>query len=403
METTMNTATDPATIRRHYFKVLLAIAIGMSLALGIVRFFTYVNNASADTFLGRVLESRDALPRIIEQPEDLVLFYGSSMVQAGFSPRQFDAAMAERGAQTKSFNFGFGGLNPLFQEIYARRIREAFEDNDRRLKLALIEFNPFQTTKTRRNRARSAEDSFTAILASPGELMQAVIDDPERGLRMLNIRYLRDGVSAEMITSFFGEPFQARRLRSELPRDEEADARAQELGEELGKRFEAEYPDYQGENWRWQWQGGGTIPEERPADTLALFEEYYEVTVTDYSQDNDRLSRIHTADIINLDFDPELVEAFIGIVENFKAISDNVEVVLLPKNTDWIQNPPEALDRMYAVMERIEQETGVRVRDFQEIEPVKNSYFSDTTHLNRYQGAVAFTQFLVDQYAGLID
>ena len=312
-------------------------------------------------------------------------------------------ALAERGAETKSFNFGFGGLNPLFQEIYSRRIREAFEDNDRRLKLALIEFNPFQTTKTRRNRARSAEDSFTAILASPAELMQAVIDDPERGLRMLNIRYLRDGVSAEMITSFFGEPFQARRMRSELPRDEQADARAQELGEELGKRFEAEYPDYKGENWRWEWQGGGTIPEERPADTLALFEEYYEVTVTDYSQDNDRLSRIHTADIVNLDFDPELVEAFIGIVENFKAISDHVEVVLLPKNTDWIQNPPEALDRMYAVMERIEQETGVKVRNYQEIEPVKNSYFSDTTHLNRYQGAVAFTQFLVDQYAGLID
>ena len=49
--------------------------------------------------------------------------------------------------------------------------------------------------------------------------------------------------------------------------------------------------------------------------------------------------------------------------------------------------------------EKIERETGAVVHDWQVIEPVPNSMFSDTTHLNRYRGASVFTRFLAEQYA----
>jgi hypothetical protein len=48
---------------------------------------------------------------------------------------------------------------------------------------------------------------------------------------------------------------------------------------------------------------------------------------------------------------------------------------------------------------RIERETGVKIRDFQKTPDVANTMFSDTTHLNRYEGAHAFTELLVREYA----
>jgi hypothetical protein len=116
----------------------------------------------------------------------------------------------------------------------------------------------------------------------------------------------------------------------------------------------------------------------------------------------DRLSRIETADIEELNFDPELVDAFITTVKNLQEIADHVEVVLLPKNTEWIKNPPAALARQEAVLQRIHRETGARIRNFQEIDAVTNQMFGDTTHLNRYQGAAAFTHYLAEEYADIL-
>jgi hypothetical protein len=116
----------------------------------------------------------------------------------------------------------------------------------------------------------------------------------------------------------------------------------------------------------------------------------------------DRLRRINTSDIIDLDFDEDLVVAFIEKVKVFKQISENIEVIMLPKNDDWIENSPEALQRLNAIVARIERESGVRVRDFQKIDAVKNDMFSDTTHLNGLSGREAFTRFLAEEYVHLL-
>lgn len=396
----MSSPPESGNQRRVFGRILIVILAGMVCALLLFRLLTIAFDASADTILGRVTEARKALPKILEQPEDLVMVYGSSMVQAGYSPRQFDAEMSERGVNVKSFNFGFGGLNPFFQELLARRIRDAFVENDRRLKLVVIEFNPFQTTTTRWQRALPAVDSFVTMLASPSELFRILLEDPRRGLRLLTIRYLRNEISAEMTTSFFSQGLRPPRPRADGERDPEIADRLDEVGQALNEAFEKDYPDYDGADWSWEWQGGGTIPEERSAETLALVDEFYQLQNADkYRLASDRLSRIHTADIIDLNFEPKLEAAFIEMVKVFQTFSDQVEVVMLPKNTRWIQNPPEALERQRAIIARIERATGVRVRDYQVMESIPPEYFSDTTHLNRYNGAVAFTSLLVSEFA----
>jgi hypothetical protein len=403
MSSSTSSSDNVVSSRAIYARVLLAILFGMAVTLGLVRAFTMANGAGAQSLLGRVIEAQEAIPQIAAEENDLAMFFGSSMVNAGFSPREFDRDLAAMGIDTTSFNFGFGGLNPIFQEILARRIVERFKAEDRRLKLIMIEFNPFQTTVTRRNRAVALEDSYIALLASPRELFDILLDDPERGLRMLEIRYLRDGISAEMITTFFwAEPFTAPFQGTELVEKEGVEERLGKVIEELGTRFEEEYPDYDGSDWYYPWRGGGTNKSERAPETLALVEEYYTLTQTEYRMDDDRLSRIASADIVDLNFDPDLVEAFIAMVKEFQKIADNVEVVLLPKNADWIKNPPEALQRQADVIERIRLETGAPIGDFQQIDAVSNDMFSDTTHLNRYHGAVSFTRHLAEEYADIL-
>lgn len=69
---------------------------------------------------------------------------------------------------------------------------------------------------------------------------------------------------------------------------------------------------------------------------------------------------------------------FIRIVKNFQAISDRVEVLKLPKNSDWIHNTPQADARMAAITPEM---------------------FVDTTHLARYTGGVGYTRQLVETLA----
>ena len=121
--------------RRIFLRIFLTILLGMGVAMGLVRGFTEAMGANAQELLGRVLEGQNGLQRLlVEDQDDLVMVFGSSMVEAAFNPRQFDQLVAEQGADISSWNFGFGGLNPMFQEFLARRFVDDFNKHDRRLK-----------------------------------------------------------------------------------------------------------------------------------------------------------------------------------------------------------------------------------------------------------------------------
>ena len=72
---------------------------------------------------------------------------------------------------------------------------------------------------------------------------------------------------------------------------------------------------------------------------------------------------------------------------------------MLPKNSRWIKNSPEALARQQAVIERIEKATGIKIIDYQNTDRITPEMFIDTTHLTRYHGGVVFTNMLVEEFA----
>lgn len=384
--------------RKIYSKIVLAIGLAMMAAVGIFHAFAVSIGGTTENIMGRVVEARAALPKIVNEDENLAMVFGSSMVQAGFAARQFDKEVSQLGKSVKSFNFGFGGLNPFFQDYLSRRIKEAFESNNRRLKLAVIEFNPFQTTQTRWNRALPTLDSFITMLASDDELIALGKNDLTRGVRLFNIKYIRNDISAEMATSFLGQGMFPAKRPQRMEEDEEIAEKQQKYGEELGELFEKEYPDYEGHDWSYDWQGAGTIPEERSQHTLDVFKLYYEALQSEARLTNDRQNRIRTADIIELNFEPLLVKSFIQIVENFKQFSDKVEIVMLPRNTLWIENSEGGKARLAKTIEEIERATGLKIVNHQDLTEMNPTMFSDTTHLARYLGDVPYTRYLVGQY-----
>ncbi|MDP2633795.1 MAG: hypothetical protein ACPG5Z_05915 [Pseudoalteromonas sp.] len=393
---------SPMTSQKLYGKTIFAIGLCIALALLSIHLILQGMGANSQGALGRVTESRAALPKIVKEPNEVVMFFGSSMTRAGFSPRKFDADLAEQGKQVKSFNFGFGGLNPYFQDFLSRRIADEFVKEDRKIKLAMIEFNPFQTTQTRWNNASPVLDSFLTLLANDEELMEIAKTDLTRGIRLFNIKYLRGSISAEMITSFFARELFPPQAHQTFKDDDEIIAERGRLGRLLGEKFDEEYPNYKGEAWSYTWQGGGTIPQERSEETLAIFDDYYRVTQTDNMMKNDRLSRIRSADIEELNFEPLLVEHFINIIKNFQRVSENVEVMMLPKNSKWIKTTPAAEKRLAAVVKQIEEATGIKMKDHQNLPQITSAMYRDTTHLSRYRGDIAYTNYLIQQYQNIL-
>ena len=406
MNSSTSSSEQTPSQRRVFLRILLTILLGMAIAMGLVRAFTEANGANAQELLGRVLEAQEGMSKLLaEDDEDLVIVFGSSMIEAGFGSREFDQLIADSGGSVSSWNYGFGGLNPLFQEHLARRMADNLNAHDRRLELMLIEFNPFQTTKTRRARAVALEEPYMSLLASHAEIRDRILDDPASGLRIAEIRYLRDGVSAEAVTTYFlSDPFTepGAELDPGFEPDEAIEERIGEIGDAYFPMFQEEFPEYQDCDWCYAWKGGNALPAERSEELTALLAEYYSLARNDYSMARDRLRRIQRADIEELDFDEDLVVAFIELVKVFATVSNNIEVILLPKNDDWITNPPEALERLNTVIARIESETGVTVRNFQKIDAVSNEMFSDTTHLTALDGRDAFTRFLADEYGHLL-
>ena len=384
--------------REAYKPIALRLGLAMAAALAALNLFYFAMGIRAENIIDRVVESRQALPKIVSEEKDLMLFFGSSMVEAGFSPRVYDRKMLELGKNVKSFNFGFGGLNPYYQDFLSRRIKEAFQENDRRIKLSVIEFNPFQTTKKRWEGAQFTIDSYLTMLASNSELWEVAKTDFERGALLFTIKYLRNDISAEIFTSFIGRQLFPGQRPPRQSEPEEIRKKRRELRQKLMKKFEEEYPDYEDADWYYPWQGGGTIASERSEETLQIFRDYYATFQNPIHKENARQRRIARADIEGLNFEPVLLNSFVQIVKNFQAVSEHVEVVILPRQTEVIKYNEETKARLAKAIKQIEEKTGVTIRNQQELPQFTPDMYSDATHFTRYHGDMAYTQLIVEEF-----
>ena len=145
-----------------------------------------------------------ALPGVAAAPGPKAIFFGSSLVELGFAPEVFDARLRESGIELTSYNFGVGNLNPSLQLVFAKRMREEWESRGERVELMLIEFNPFQATEKRVQANARFREAALSVFSTSRTLWAEARADPDRAARMATIKYIRDGVAAQAITTLLG-------------------------------------------------------------------------------------------------------------------------------------------------------------------------------------------------------
>ena len=378
-------------------------------SLAIIRGCTATTEALLPDVFGmvRIKTANQGLARIATAPGPKAVFFGSSTVELGFAPEVFDDHLAAAGVDMTSYNLGIGNMNPSLQVVLARRMREVFEAEGDRVELMLVEFNPFQATRKRVAVNAPFFETVLAILSTPRTLWRDALEDPERAARLATIKYLRDGVAAQSITTGLGYAVEAiaENLGSgdENPRSPEFERVLEEreaLAVELLSSIRKDLPE-----WRpplaWHFFLRGAVPQ--PADlspeTLEQIGRLMANLAHPETMQEHLERRIRCCDIVDLHFDEGLVSDFIAMVHELASISDRIVVVLMPKNYDWVKNPPEALERQRRVLERIERETGVRVADFQHLPELDGAYFFDVSHLTLYEGQHRFSRLLAEHWA----
>lgn len=388
---------DDSNALKVRFKTLLGGLFMFLLVVGLYKFI-----GSNIPMNARVLEMMAYMPTVAtERPESKkVMFFGTSMVQAGFEPNQFDAYFTERDMDVISYNYGVGNLNPEFQQYVTRHIRQELESRNQTLTLSLLEFNPFQTTKARDVLGVITRDQNEAVLLPLEDLMRITFEDPDRGLRLLNIRYFREGISAELLSSAFTIDGPVNFVEPDPERAEAAAARS-----ELQREFRDTLPEGNSpfaDQWSIARRGGRLDKSQLSSESLEALYAWAESYVHPALMAPDLQRRINQGDILGLDFEERLVQAFINMVNDLNAVSDHMEVILLPRNTEWVVYTPEVQQRLDNLMERITAETGVPVRDMQDLPEITPQMFVDTTHLSFALGIDTYTRVLAQTYEPIL-
>ena len=353
---------------------------------------------------GRVVGQLEALPGIVasNRSRRKVFVFGSSMAQAGFEPEVFDREMAANGVDSISYNYGIGNLDPTFQELITRRIKERFIEGDGRLALALVEFTPFQATIARGRFSRVTADQSIAILSTNAELWDITRRDPTRGIRLFNIRYLRDGVSAELITSIPALLRSTVAINATSEDYRAAVARTNELEARFDELRASSEPIQGSDRWKVSLRGGRLDKSGYSSEALDAADAWVTSRRHPALMKADLQRRIDSADILELHFDSRQIDRFVDLVRNFLPIADHIEVILMPRNSDWVHYTPEVQSWLSAVLRHISEQTGVHVRDFQTDPRITPEHYIDTTHLSFSRGIDTFSRVLADEYASVV-
>lgn len=387
-------------------KILLGGILIGSCVLLLFNGFFYITGISIMGNKSRLYESLQNAPLVTSENIDKkkIIVLGSSVTQVSFSPYEFDRSLGKNGIQSLSYNYGFGGLNPTIQEAYSRRLIEQYQSGnpESKIDLTLIEFNPFQTTIARMKLDKFVEDQNLAQLMTPADIWKLTLEDPERGLLYFNIKYLRQSNSAGVLTAAFGFFVNQVKGEKQTTEAEKYYAALNTLEDKYEVEREKEIPgNYNRGRWVPSLNGGRMNIHGLSLETFDLLKEVEEKKRDPIRMQDFRKGRIECCDIEQLRFNQDLVESFIILVNNFKAVSKNVQIILYPRQLGLIKYSEETQNRLNQTLEYIAEKTGVPVANFQLEPQIKDEHFVDASHLTISTGTVIFSEIMANYYTKL--
>lgn len=354
----------------------------------------------------RIQTAAEALPAALALPADdtrqVIYVFGSSLVEFGFSPQQFDAELKAKGVDAVSYNFGFGNSDPHIQERFATRFADLFRHQPDKVDRVIYEFAPFQATRLRAQQSGKLEHAAAAVIGDWRDFLAVAKDDHELAVSLFNTKYVRNGVPAEAITSLLSMPLKnIGKPASEIIED--ATPPTGELQMEFFRHMHHDWfqNDAPG-GWRQADRGG--LPTSASAETMALAKQLMPRLQHPQRMQRALERRIACCDIEDLDIDEAMLDSFIEAVKQAQSVSRQVDVLIMPRNDDVVRISDTGKQRLQVSLERIRNETGAHVVDLGDAPNYGVEWFFDTDHLTLFEGRLRFSRELADHYieSGLI-
>ena len=336
----------------------------------------------------RLLVATRKLPDIARDGTAVV--FGTSPMQWGFSPAIFDRTLAQGAVTMRTYNLGNFGIGPDLMSIMARRLGGELEGQNRRLRLAVLEFTPWNATAARRN------DFFINAMASAQRAR--LVNAPA----LLGIaRHSLDQASEVLTLKAWGDlpPEAAVIIYNRMvlqPITNLGTDRRSRLIRDAGKRARV---NSQGEAWNFRRRGEVVLRDPaKPQDYDAWLELHQQPAF----MVEDLAWRVNSADIHGLHFDDDFIDDYIELARILETYADLVVVVVAPCHPDARPEDAAARARLAAVLKRIETEAHVPVVDLYESPAFVRYDFMDNTHVNDSTGKEKLSRILAERILPLL-
>jgi hypothetical protein len=321
----------------------------------------------------------DHLPDICAA-RDPVIAIGSSLTSRGFTPSVFDDRLATLGIHATTFNAGADGVTPDVMLQLTRRLRECFANANNTPRAILIEFTPHMATRA---------------------MVRSGIEGPQNAMRLWRLldvdsfihvaRRSSQDAGHELALLFLGgeSPAAAHTIIQDAlfpdppapversPTDRVGQLRQTPEYIATLARFQAME---EGTPHSWDLARRGEI--ESPAQTPREEEIWREVRRTDTARLQQRRGRlVKYFDLIDLDFEPALIDDLIATIREAQAITPHTYVVIYPRNPGWSMPSPTGTRNLLAVLARIEHETGAPTLNLVASTDFTPDDFADAVHV----------------------
>lgn len=354
-------------------------------------------NASASASVDVAQPASSASALYGAAPRKTVYLFGSSLVEFGFSPDLFDAALRERGLDVRSYNFAYGNADPGIHHLFARKFARTFAAQPRKVDLVVFEFTPFQATRRREQQTGQLDSAVQSMLYDWPDFVALARQDHEKAVSLLSTRYLRNGVPAEAITNLLTILARSA-IAPTAPVDDGNSAPLREQALSLYHHLLSEWPQASPPGG-WYRENRGGLPATASASSLALADTVMARLQAPARMQASRQQRLGCCDMEDLDISAHLLDEFIAAVKEAQKTSARVDVLLMPRNQDVIHLSPAGRANLARALARIRAETGVRVVDFSEHPYYGVQEFLDADHLTLFRGRARLSRQLADFYA----
>ncbi len=319
-----------------------------------ILFYAKVNRDRAQAFLAELSE-------ILDNKNEIRFVFGASSIEGFFDPARFAKFLPPSGVV---YNLGFRSMGPLYMEALAGRLKEEFDQSNRKVKVSYIRLETLLLTKRfiQTDRSYGKDLRFFNAVYSLKMLKKKFFERPVFISSIIIDRFAFANTSPYDIRDYLYSKF--------VKPDNRSKTKFFRIW--IDPKFEDPNP--------WDVEGLGLYGWNRlnaESEYQKAIQNLKAPKVFNYSQ---RYFE-HCCDIKNLELSEELTESFLNSLELIKSFSEKVIVFYYPEQDSKNYQTVQALKSLHK-LSAIAGKAGAKFVDFTNTIDWNNEDYADIIHLS---------------------